>query len=48
MLGKETRCPEGMCRANQDQGAVAIGSDFPSGHAVPLAHEGCTCALEPA
>ncbi len=48
VLGEETRCPEGMCRANQDEGAVELGSDFPSGHAVPLAHEGCTCALEPA
>lgn len=48
VLGEETRCPEGMCRANEDEGAVELGSDFPSGHAVPLAHDGCTCALEPA
>jgi hypothetical protein len=48
VLGEETRCPEGMCRANQAEGAVELGDDFPSGHAVPLAHEGCTCALEPA
>lgn len=48
VLGEETRCPEGMCRANTDEGTVAVGAEFPSGHAVPLAHEGCTCALEPA
>lgn len=48
VLGEESRCPEGMCRANAAEGAVQRGSDFPSGHAVPLAHEGCTCALEPA
>lgn len=48
VLGEESRCPEGMCRANADEGAVERGSTFPSGHAVPLAHEGCTCALEPA
>ncbi len=48
VLGEETRCPEGVCRANEAEGAVAIGDDFSSGHAVPLAHDGCTCALQPA
>jgi hypothetical protein len=48
LLGEEARCPEGMCRANAVEGTVALGTPFPSGHAVPLAHEGCTCALEPA
>ena len=48
VLGDETRCPEGVCRANEAEGAVELGSDFSSGHAVPLAHDGCTCALQPA
>lgn len=48
VLGDETRCPEGVCRANEAEGAVGLGEDFSSGHAVPLAHDGCTCALQPA
>jgi cell division septum initiation protein DivIVA len=48
VLGDESRCPEGMCRANEAEGAIAVGSDFPSGHPVPQVHEGCTCALLPA
>ncbi len=45
VLGDESRCPEGMCRANEAEGAIELGSDFPSGHPVPPVHEGCTCAL---
>jgi hypothetical protein len=48
VLGEESRCPEGLCRANDGEGPIELGTDFSSGHAVPLAHEGCTCALEPA
>jgi cell division septum initiation protein DivIVA len=48
VLGDESRCPEGMCRANEAEGAIAVGNDFPSGHPVPQVHEGCTCALLPA
>jgi hypothetical protein len=48
ILGEETRCPAGVCRANEAEGAIELGSEFSSGHAVPPAHDGCTCALQPA
>ena len=48
VLGDETRCPEGVCRANEAEGAIALGDEFSSGHAVPPAHDGCTCVLAPA
>lgn len=46
VLGREPRCPEAKCRAN-DLGPVAVGEAFPSGHEVPPVHVGCTCTTIP-
>lgn len=43
----EPRCPEGRCRTNASEGAVSLGSDFPSGDRVPPAHPGCLCTIVP-
>lgn len=48
VLGEEARCPEGACRGNAGEDPQPVGATFPSGHAVPPVHEGCTCALAPA
>jgi len=36
-------CPD--AEDNSLAGCVALGDDFPTGHAHPLAHEGCRCLL---
>lgn len=43
----EPRCPERRCRTNAAEGAMAIGTAFPSGDAVPPAHQGCLCVVVP-
>ncbi len=43
----EPRCPEGRCRTNAAEGTMAIGEEFPSGDAVPPAHQGCACVVVP-
>lgn len=47
VLGREPRCPEARCRTNDQGGPVALGHAFPSGHAHPPVHMGCTCTTEP-
>jgi DivIVA domain-containing protein len=47
VLGREPRCPEGRCRTNDQGGPVALDHPFPSGHAHPPVHMGCTCTTEP-
>ncbi len=47
IAGAEPRCPANQCRLNEQEGAVAIGAEYPSGDAVPPAHDGCTCGLAP-
>jgi len=37
-----------MCRANHNVGVIPTEQYFPSGHLVPPAHDGCTCAIAPA
>jgi DivIVA domain-containing protein len=47
VMGREPRCPEAKCRANDQGGAIAVGEAFPSGHDVPPVHVGCTCTTIP-
>ena len=48
VMGREPRCPEAKCRANDQGGPLAVGEAFPSGHEVPPVHVGCTCTTIPA
>jgi hypothetical protein len=48
VLGREPRCPEAKCRANDQGGPAPIGEAFASGHHVPPVHVGCTCTTVPA
>lgn len=48
VLGREPRCPEARCRANDQVGDVPVSDDFPSGHRQPPVHPGCNCTTIPA
>ena len=48
VLGREPRCPEAKCRANEQGGPAPMGEAFASGHDVPPVHVGCTCTTIPA
>jgi hypothetical protein len=48
VMGREPRCPEAKCRANDQGGPVAVDEAFGSGHDVPPVHVGCTCTTIPA
>jgi hypothetical protein len=37
-----------VCKSNFDKGIIPIDKPFPSGHASPPFHDGCTCSLAPA
>jgi hypothetical protein len=41
----ERNCPREVCRSNAAAGPVGLDAPFPSGHAVPPAHGGCTCTV---
>jgi hypothetical protein len=41
----ERNCPREVCRSNASAGPVGLDAPFPSGHAVPPAHGGCTCTV---
>jgi len=47
VMGREPRCPEARCRANDQGGAVPVTQAFASGHDVPPVHVGCTCTTVP-
>ncbi len=45
--GNAVRCPEDMREQNAAAGHVALDAEFPTGDAVPPAHDGCDCGLAP-
>ncbi len=46
VVTSESGCSD--CEDNVLAGAVAVGEEFPTGHAFPPAHSGCRCLIVPA